>query len=99
MDLHLLRNYLSESYTSLFGPIKSPEIPETDSIIHELADRNIGASDLLNEHTSLFRENEVRIIQRKIIASALKRTQMPMVLHVDRPQERVTPPVSHRLND
>lgn len=99
MDLHLLRNYLAESYTSLFGPIKSPEVPETDSIIHELADRNIGASDLLNEHTSLFRENEVRMIQRKIIASALKRTQMPMVLHVDRPQERQTPPVSHRLND
>lgn len=99
MDLYLLRKYLHEKYADLFGPLKEPNSPETDRIIHELTDCNISATALLHERISPFSENDVRIIQRKIIASALKRTQTPMVLHADRPSERHTLPVAHRMND
>ena len=37
--------------------------------------------------------------QRKLVASALKRTQLPIVLHVDTPLEQLHFPISHRLND
>lgn len=99
MDLYLLRKYLHEKYADLFGPLREPSSPETDRIIHELTDRNISATDLLHERISPFSENNVRLLQRKIIASALKRTQTPMVLHADRPSERHTMPVAHRMND
>ncbi len=99
MDIHLLRQLLSEKFADLFGTLKEPDDYETDRIIHEIADRNIGATALLQEHTFPLNENKVRMVQRKIIASALKRTQIPMVLHVDRPEERISLPVAHRLND
>ena len=99
MDLHMLRGYIAESHPDLFGPLKEPEQPQTDRIIHELADRNISAGELLSERICPFQENDVRLIQRKIIASALKRTQIPLVLHADPPTEQPTLPISHRLND
>ncbi|MBR5887429.1 MAG: hypothetical protein IKZ07_04380 [Akkermansia sp.] len=99
MDIHLLRQLLSEKYADLFGTLKEPDDYETDRIIHEIADRNIGATALLQEHTFPLNENKVRMVQRKIIASALKRTQLPMILRVDRPEERISLPVAHRLND
>lgn len=99
MDLHMLRTALSEKYANLFGVLRTPDHPETDRIIHELADRNISATALLNECVCPFEENDVRLMQRKLIASALKRTQMPIILRVDRPEERIELPVAHRLND
>lgn len=99
MDLYLLRQHLHEKYATLFGPLKEPDTPETDRIIHELTDCNISATALLHERICPFSENDVRLIQRKIIASALKRTQAPMVLHADRPSERHDIPVAHRMND
>ncbi|MDO5470336.1 MAG: hypothetical protein Q4F38_03455 [Akkermansia sp.] len=99
IDLHMLRVYLSEKYATLFGVLSEPAIPATDRIIHELADRNLSASALLHSHTCPFSENEVRLVQRKLIASALKRTQMPPVLHADRVTERIDLPVAHRMND
>ena len=99
MDLHMLRTYLSEKYATLFGALSEPGTPATDRIIHELADRNLSATELLNGHTCPFEENEIRLIQRKIIASAMKRTQMPPVLRADKLTERISLPVSHRMND
>lgn len=101
IDLYMLRRYLAEKYTDLFGTIQEPAITSAnnDRIIHELADRNISAGALLNDHVCPFSENEVRLIQRKIIASALKRTQLPMVLHTDPKDEQLIIPVTHRLND
>lgn len=99
MDIYLLSKELSEHNTNLFGTIKLPDQPEQDRIIHELADRNISPSDLINKSCGLFKENDVRFIQRKIIASALKRTQLPIVLRVDAPEEQLSFPISHRLND
>lgn len=99
MDLYLLSKELSEEKADLFGTLKLPEKPEQDRIIHELADRNISPGDLITKCCGLFKENDVRFIQRKIIASALKRTQLPIVLHVDAPEEQLTFPISHRLND
>ena len=99
MDLHMLRCYIAESHPDLFGPLKEPEQPQTDRIIHELVDRNISAGELLCERVCPFQENDVRLVQRKIIASALKRTQIPLVLHADPATEQPTLPISHRLND
>lgn len=99
MDIYLLSKKLSESYSNVFGPLKEPSTPEVERIIHELADRNISATELLNERVCPFKENDVRQIQRKIIASALKRSQFPQTLRVDRPAERTHLPISHRLND
>ena len=47
----------------------------------------------------MFKENDVRLIQRKLLASALKRTQLPIILHADSPDQQLTFPVSHRMND
>lgn len=99
MDIYLLSKRFSEQQPDLFGALTEPTHPERDRIIHELADRNIGASDLLKHNSLLFKENDVRLIQRQIIASELKRSQMPIVLHVDAPAEQLRFPISHRLND
>lgn len=99
MDLHLLSRYFSERHADIFGAITEPENPGKDRIIHELADRNTSPSALIYNASPLFKEEEVRAIQRKLVTSALKRSQFPIVLRVDRPEERLQFPVCHRLND
>jgi len=99
IDIHLLCQYFREKYPDLFGILEEPPAPEQDRIIHELADCNTSPSSLLNAPGSPFQENDVRFIQRRLIASALKRSQFPLVLHVDSPAEQLSFPISHRLND
>ncbi len=99
MDIHLLTQLLGERYAGLTGTLAEPAQPEQDRIIHELADRNIAPSELLANNPILFPENDVRFVQRRLIASALKREQLPTVLHVDAPSEQLELPVNHRLND
>ena len=99
MDAYMLSTYLNEKYDGLFGVLKQPENPEQDRIIHELADRNISAGALLNDHVCPFSENDVRAVQRRIIASAQKRTQLPTVLRIDAEYQRIELPTNHRLND
>ncbi len=99
MDLHLLATLMDERHPGLFGTLAEPASPEQDRIIHELADRNIAASELLATRPGLFEENEVRRIQRRLIASAAKRAQLPPALRVDAPEERHQFPTHHRLND
>lgn len=100
VDLYLLSLYLREKYDHVFGSLTEPPHGTTNRIIHELADRNTPPSELLHaENNYLFKENDVRLIQRKILAAALKRTQLPIILHVDAPDEQLSFPVTHRLND
>lgn len=99
MDTYLLSKYFSEKYASLFGTLKEPSHPEQDRIIHELADKNIAANQLLSDYVCPFSENDVRQVQRRIIASAQKRTQTPTVLYVDEEKLRKNYPHNHRLND
>ncbi len=99
VDLHLLSLLMEERHPGLFGALAEPASPEQDRIIHELADRNIAASELLATRPGLFEENEVRRIQRRLIATALKRSQLPTALRVDLPAERHSFPTHHRLND
>ncbi len=99
MDIHLLTQLMGERHPGLIGTLAEPTQPEQDRIIHELADRNIAPSELLANNPILFSENDVRHVQRRIIASALKRTQLPTILHVDAPGEQHDLPVCHRLND
>ncbi len=99
MDIHLLTQLMEEQHPGLTGTTAEPDHPEQDRIIHELADRNIAPSELLINNPILFPENDVRYVQRRLIASALKRTQLPPILHVDAPTEQHDFPVSHRLND
>ncbi len=99
MDIFQLTRLMSERHAGLAGTLTEPEAPGQDRIIHELADRNIAASELLANHPILFPENDVRFVQRRIIASALKREQLPTILHVDAPSERLELPACHRLND
>ncbi len=99
MDIHLLTNLLGERYSGLVGAMAEPTLPAQDRIIHELADRNVSASELLANNPILFSENEVRHVQRRIIASASKRAQLPTILHVDAPAERLDLPLCHRMND
>lgn len=99
MDLYLLSKHIAEQHPDIFGALAEPSHPEQDRIIHEMADRNISPGALLSRQDGLFRENDVRLIQRRIIASELKRTQLPLVLHVDAPEEQLRFPISHRLND
>lgn len=99
MDVYLLSKRFAEQHADLFGTLAEPAHPEQDRIIHELADRNVSAGELLSRHELLFRENDVRLLQRRLIASELKRTQLPLVLHVDAPEEQLRFPVTHRMND
>ncbi len=99
MDAYMLSTYFNEKHDGLFGTLKQPEHPEQDRIIHELADRNISAGALLNDHVCPFSESDVRSVQRRIIASAQKRTQLPMVLRIDAEYQRLDIPTIHRLND
>ncbi len=99
VDIHLLTQRLSERRPSLAGTLAEPERPELDRIIHELADRNIAASELLANNSVLFTENDVRMVQRRLIASAAKRAQLPTILRVDSPGERLELPLCHRMND
>ncbi len=99
VDLHLLSLLMSERHDGLFGTLSEPDHPEQDRIIHELADRNISATDLLTTRPGLFEENEVRRIQRRIIAAAPMRALLPTALRIDAPEDRHCYPVHHRLND
>lgn len=100
IDIFLLSERLKEQYPDLFGALATPPHGTTNRIIHELADMNTPPSELLHEEMNyLFKENDVRLIQRKIVASAIKRTQLPIILHADAPTEQLHFPISHRLND
>ncbi len=99
MDIHLLTQLMTERYPGLSGTMPTPPHPEQDRIIHELADRNIAPSELLANNPILFPENDVRYVQRRMIASAPKRAQLPTILHVDAPTEQHDLPLCHRLND
>lgn len=100
VDLFMLSERMQEKYDGIFGSLTAPENGIVNRIIHELADRNTPPSTLLSEENNyMFKENDVRLIQRKLLASALKRTQLPIIIHVDPPNERLFFPVTHRLND
>lgn len=100
VDIYLLSEHYKEKYNDVFGSLEAPSNGATNRIIHELADMNTSPSALLHEEKNyLFKENDVRIIQRKLLASALKRSQLPIVLHADAPSEQLHFPVTHRLND
>ena len=100
VDIYLLSERFREQHSDLFGSLTAPPHGSTNRIIHELADLNTPPSTLLKEEKSyLFKENDVRLIQRKLMASALKRTQLPIVLHVDAPVEQLSFPLTNRLND
>lgn len=100
VDIFMLSERFREQYPDLFGALAQPSPGSINRIIHELADKNTPPSLLLKEENRyLFKENDVRLIQRKLAASAIKRTQLPVILHADAPEEQLTFPLSHRLND
>lgn len=100
VDIYLLCERFKEQHNDLFGSLTEPPHGVTNRIIHELADLNTPPSVLLKEEMNyLFKENDVRLIQRKLMASAIKRTQLPIILHVDAPIEQLSFPIANRLND
>lgn len=95
-----LCNQLRPEFPALASIPEEPENPELNLIIHDLADKNLSSSALLEGYGSAdYKENDVRLVQRKIMASALKRSQFPMTLHIEPHEEQLTYPISHRLND
>lgn len=99
VDLYLLSCQFREEHSELFGALAQPTDSHKDRILHELADLNIGAADLLEKQGILFKENDVRYLQRRLISTSLRRLQLPTVLHVDPLRERLNLPTNHRLND
>lgn len=99
MDLHMLSTEYKERHGRLFGTLAEPHEPAKDLIIHALADCNVSVGRLIRENNFGLEENDVRYVQRRIIASALKRTQIPCSLQVSAPEEQLTIPTAHRLND
>lgn len=98
VDIYLLSFYYTRRYIDVFGPLAAPANPARDRIIHELADLNKSAGYLLRNKPDL-PENDVRLTQRRFIASALKRAQLPPILHIEPQEQRYNFPISHRLND
>ncbi len=99
IDIHMLTQLMAERHPGLATNMPAPTHPELDRIIHNLTDCNMAPSELLANNPVLFPENDVRYVQRRLIASALKRAQLPTILHVDSPAEQVELPLFHRLND
>lgn len=99
VDLFLLCRHIAETDPDMLHAIPEPPNPEQDRLIHDLTERNIGASDILSHRQDAPEENLVRSVQRKIISSALKRTQIPLVLSISSPKEQLDFPLSNRLND
>ncbi len=99
MDIYLLSKHMDEERPGFFGSLTLPSRSEIDSILHETLDRNVSPSELLQEHGDSYVENDVRLIQRRCIASAAKRAQLPPILLLDKPEERHRYPICHRLND
>lgn len=100
IDVYLCSTKMAESHTDIFGPLAPPSDTSTDRIIHELTDKNSAVSALLNpDRNFFFEENKVRSIQRRILLSAVKRSQLPIVLNATPGSERHLFPLVHRLND
>lgn len=99
IDLHMLSTEYKERHAQLFGTLAEPQEPEKDLIIHALADCNVSAGRFIRENNFGLEENAIRQIQRRIIASALKRSQIPYCLQVSAPEEQLHIPTAHRLND
>lgn len=100
IDIYLLCEYFSEKYADIFGKMNEPEQGMTNKIIHEMMDCNLAPSSLLRKGMNYaYKENEVRLIQRKILASGLKRAQLPIILHVDPQEYQLSFPITHRMND
>lgn len=99
IDTFLLCRHLADRAPEMLHAIPEPTQPEEDRIIHDLTESNISASDILRQSQDGTEENTVRSIQRKIAASALKRSQLPLVLRLSAPEEQLTIPLSNRLND
>lgn len=99
IDSFLLCRHIADRVPEMLHAIPEPPQPEQDRIIHDLSERNISATDLLHNNREGLQENSVRSIQRKIAASALKRTQLPIILRLAAPSQRLIIPLSNRLND
>lgn len=100
VDLFLMSERLAEKYSDIFGALSAPPAGNTDRIIHELVDRNKAAGELLHpEKNYMFKENDVRLTQRRIVASAMKRTQLPIILQAGSQDQQHSFPTVHRLND
>lgn len=99
VDLFLLCRHIEETEPDMAHAIEPPAQPEQDRIIHDLTERNIAASDILRHAQDGMEENPVRSIQRKVMASALKRTQLPLILNLAGKEEQLSIPLSSRLND
>lgn len=99
MDLHMLQLEYRERYSHIFGTLAEPDAPQKDIILHALTDCNVSAGRFIRENNFGLQENEVHQVQRKIISSALKRSQLPFTLQVSAPNERLHIPSAHRLND
>lgn len=98
IDVYLLSAYYSQRYDNVFGTLTEPDSPVRDRIIHELADLNHSAGYILHNKTDL-PENDVRLMQRRMIASAIYRAQLPPILHIEPKEHRHHFPITHRLND
>ncbi len=99
VDLYILSDLYSELHPDMFGALTEPEQSEEDRIIHEMVENNVGASDLIYQYDDFYEENQVRQIQRRIIRSALKRSQMPLTFLAVKEEARPRFPLAHRLND
>ena len=99
VDLYILSTLYCELYPNLFGSIMEPAQAEEDRIIHEMVENNIGASDLIYLYDDCYEEDQVRYVQRRVVRSALKRTQLPLSFQVVKENTRSKFPLAHRLND
>lgn len=98
-DLFALHCILHEQYPHLL-PSPRPKVPNSiDSIIHEMANLNNSAEMLIHHASDVYRENDVRYVQRRINKTALSRIQLPQVLYVTPPSQQLSFPTAHRLND
>lgn len=98
-DLHLLRVHYNEIRDRIFGSLTEPEDPEQDRLLLLMAEMHNSAGELVECACEPEEENRIRRMQRRLIASALKRTQLPFVLQTAPADCQPDIPTYHRLND
>ncbi|MFI3243868.1 MAG: hypothetical protein R3Y56_06410 [Akkermansia sp.] len=99
MDLYLLSKHISDERPDCLGALAEPSRPQIDKILHRMQDNNCSAHYIIHESEGELSEQDVRLVQRRVLTSAEKRAQLPPILMLEAKGEQLRLPICHRLND
>ncbi len=94
-----LIEWLAGFYPEYFTDRYRVRCPELESILHETYDVNQGFSQLMHEHPDRYLEGDVRYVQRRCAAAAVKHASLPLKISTQPEAQQHDYPCAHRLLD